>query len=72
MTEIEISKGQYHLNSAMERWCEESLGPRAYSKDNLRDDGDLKNLWCKESMFGNTTFSFIRDTDATMFSLRWV
>ena len=71
MTEIEFGKRHYHLIGAMETWCKEYFGPRAYSKDNIRDDGELKNLWFTDGMFGNTTFTFKREQDAVLFSLKW-
>lgn len=71
MNEITFGKSRYHLNGAMEAWCEEYFGPRAYSMDNLRDNGELKNLWYVQGMFGNTTFTFKHDRDATAFALRW-
>ena len=36
------------------------------------DDWDQGRKWAVSSQFGNTTFYFDDDRDATMFSLRWV
>jgi hypothetical protein len=71
ITEVTFTKAQYHLNGAMELWCHHNLGPggRVYS-----DPGDWEEnrKWAMTGMFGNTTFYFKNETDATIFALKWV
>ena len=71
MNQITFGKDQYHLNGKMQQWCKNTLGPPAYSVDNIRDDGDRKNLWTYKGIFGNTTYFFKNEKDYTMFILRW-
>ena len=71
MNQITFNNTRYHLNGKMQQWCENQLGPVAYSVDNIRDDGDRKNLWTYKSIFGNTTYFFKNEKDYTMFLLRW-
>ena len=71
MNQVTFDKDQYHLNGKMQQWCENHLGPPAYSIDNIRDDGVLKNLWHYKSTFGRTTYSFKNEKDYTWFVLVW-
>lgn len=64
MSAITFGKDQYHQNREMEQWCREHIGKGGwlYSED---------SLWKIESMFGNTTFTFKHEQDATLFVLKW-
>lgn len=64
MNEITFGKNRYHLNGTMEAWCEEHIGSGGWTNSDAA-------LWKIESMFGNTTFTFKHDRDATAFALRW-
>jgi hypothetical protein len=71
MTQIEVSKRQYHLNDAMINWCRNNIsgfGGWVYSDP---DDWHEGRTWAVSSMFGNTTFYFVDDKDATVFVLKW-
>jgi hypothetical protein len=52
----------------MEEWCRDHLGQGgwSYKLSDFNNDN-----WCIQSMFGNTTFTFRREADATMFRLVW-
>jgi hypothetical protein len=72
VNEITLGKDRYHLNSQMQAWCSEHIGPgewllgRPQCWDHM---GDL--MWSHHSMFGQTTYSFRQARDLTMFALRW-
>jgi hypothetical protein len=70
MIEIEFGKDRYHTIRTMERWCVDNIGVGGwvYSDPN---DWDQGRKWAISSQFGNTTFYFADDQDATMFTLRW-
>lgn len=64
MNTIEFGREKYHLQDEMYGWCLKNIG----------DGGWLKNdesIWQMESIFGNTTFTFKRPEDLTLFLLRW-
>lgn len=64
MTVVGFNKRMYHLNGAMESWCKEHVGPGGWL--NAPED-----LWTISSVFGNTTFTFKYERDATLFALKW-
>jgi len=71
MIQIEFGKDRYHTNDVMINWCRKNIdgfGGWVYA-----DPGDWHEgrKWAVSSMFGNTTFYFNDDKDATMFTLRW-
>jgi hypothetical protein len=69
MTEIKIGKQQYHLNREMSAWCYDHIGHGGHV---YADPGDWdKRTWAVWSMFGETTFTFKHDRDATAFALVW-
>jgi hypothetical protein len=70
MIEIEFGKDRYHTNDAMIDWCRKNLGVGGWVFSNP-DDWDQGRKWAVSSQFGNTTFYFDDDRDATLFSLRW-
>lgn len=63
---IRFGKDKYHLHVNMEEWCAVHLGAGGWAYTLLDND-----VWCIQSMFGNTTFTFRNDADATMFRLVW-
>jgi hypothetical protein len=66
MTEIYISKRQYHQLYQMRKWCNENIGERDFGGPR-----SVGGLWSVVTMFGDSTFSFVNDQDATAFALRW-
>jgi hypothetical protein len=64
MTEIKISKRYYAELTSMMDWCRENIGPGGYIQDHTP-------LWDIRTAFGNSTFSFVNERDATLFALRW-
>lgn len=65
---VRFGKDKYHLQGQMEEWCRQHLGNGGWAYK-LSDVPD--NFWCIQSMFGNTTFTFRNEQDATMFRLVW-
>lgn len=67
MIEVKIDRDYYHLQAEMERWCTANIGSGMW--------GDLKKMpdcvWSISSMFGQTTFTFKENKQASMFLLRW-
>jgi hypothetical protein len=63
-----IYKDQYHLLNEMQNWCRDNLGVGGYIV--CPDPG--RDTWHIETVFGNSRFCFLRDQDATLFSLRWL
>ena len=70
MIEIEFGKERYHTNDDMVVWCRENIGSGGWVFANP-DDWEEGRKWAISSQFGNTTFYFNDDKDATMFTLRW-
>ena len=71
MIEIEFGKDRYHTNDAMVDWCRKNIdgfGGWVYANPGDWDEG---RKWAISSQFGNTTFYFNDDRDATVFTLRW-
>ena len=64
MNQIKFNNKYYHLNSDMQKWCEENVGQGSWSCRT----GDMWNIY---SMFGTTTYTFINEEDLNRFKLRW-
>lgn len=54
--------------SAIESWCQTHIGPRAEFSDQLNED----RPWGCREQFGFVRFQFARESDATMFKLKWM
>lgn len=54
--------------SAIETWCTQHLGPEAPFSDTVGE----KYLWKHRQYLGFVRFQFARESDATMFKLRWM
>lgn len=68
-----FDKRQYHLHPEREQWCRCNIGNGCWTWDTPKTwDGMGDKVWTIHSMFGNTTFSFKHEQDATAFALRWV
>lgn len=65
MIEIEISKRRYHEVNDMVRWCTEQFGQGGW----LAKPYDR---WTLEQAFGESSFKFKDEKDATLFTLKWV
>lgn len=68
MTEIKLGREYYHRLRDMEQWCLDNIGNGGYGT--VKGTNDL--VWAYMTMFGNTTVYFRRDTDATLFALKWL
>ena len=62
---IQLGRDRYHLHADMIRWCDQYIGLGEISTDRA------KAVWDIEIVFGNSTYSFKRETDAAAFALRW-
>jgi hypothetical protein len=69
ITTVEFGKRYYHLNDDMKSWCVDNVGPGGWTSVTPAD-WDVRN-WAMFTMFGNTTFYFKNEHDATVFALRW-
>ena len=67
MTEITFGKQRYHQNSEICKWLYENVGEGGWHRGSVEED----KLWAWTVAFGNTTFYFKNDKDATMFILKW-
>ena len=65
MIRIEFGKDQWHQINNMVQWCRDNLGDSGW----LYGNPDV--MWCVESAFGNTMFTFRQEQDAILFSLKW-
>lgn len=64
MINIEFDKSRYHLLEEMQVWCRENIGAGGYIyRDHFK--------WTIETAFGNSTFKFKNEKDATLFALKW-
>jgi len=69
---ITFNNTRFHLNSAMEEWCRENIGPGTWVGGRLKTWDDMEpNTWVIESVFGNTTFTFKDPEQLTLFLLVW-
>ena len=72
MNFITFDNTRYHLNSAMQEWCREKIGPGKWVGGQLKSwDGMEPNTWVIESKFGSTTFTFKDPEQLTLFLLVW-
>jgi hypothetical protein len=71
MIQIEFGKDRYHTNDVMINWCRNNISGFGGWVFADPDDWDQGRKWAVSSQFGNTTFYFDDDRDATLFSLRW-
>jgi hypothetical protein len=70
VTELKLGREYYHRIRDMEQWCLENIGNGDWaSRSDFREDSTL--LWSINQIFGITWLRFRRDSDATMFALRW-
>ena len=69
---ITFGKDRFHLNTKMEKWCRDNLGPGGWTYDKPKTwEGMGDKSWSIHSMFGHTTFAFKDPKHLTMFILRW-
>jgi len=72
MNFITFNNTRFHLNSAMQEWCRENIGPGTWVGGRLKTWDDMEpNTWVIESVFGNTTFTFKDPEHLTLFLLVW-
>lgn len=64
---ISLGRDRYHQQEEMIAWCEEHIGIGAWWSG--RPTG---MDWSIECVFGRTTFWFKHDSDAVLFSLKWL
>jgi len=70
MTEIKLGREYYHHIRDIERWCRDNVGAGDWAtRSEFREDRDIQ--WSINQIFGNTFLRFRRDSDATLFTLRW-
>lgn len=65
---ITFNKTQYHLNGAMEDWCNINVGKGGWLPGFIGHEDDV---WSINSAFGNTAFRFKNEKDYAWFVLRW-
>jgi hypothetical protein len=69
---VTFGQERYHLNSEMEKWCQNNIGEGGWTDDIPKIWKDVKGkVWVIYSMFGNTTFAFKESKHLSMFLLRW-
>lgn len=68
MRSVKFGKDHYHLNEDMYEWLLHNIGQGGWYKQAI----DAEHRWAWESHFGNTTYYFKNDKDASMFVLRWL
>jgi hypothetical protein len=71
MNHITFGKDQYHLQNAIQDWCEEQFGPGRYIYQSYPKDWTGLPNWTVHVMFGRTTFAFKDDKHYNWFVLRW-
>lgn len=66
---VSLGRDRYHLQDDMVAWCRENVGLGSWwnSLPALPAEQD----WSIQCIFGRTTFWFKRESDATLFALRW-
>jgi len=73
MNPITFGKERYHENEAMRDWCHTYIGKGGWKTNALFDAKQgIFWAWHCDSMFGNTTFYFSKNCDASLFALRWM
>ena len=66
---ISFGRDRYHLQDEMVAWCRENIGVGAWW--NSLPALPVGQDWSIQYIFGRTTFWFKRESDATLFALRW-
>jgi hypothetical protein len=69
MTTLQLDRSYYPIQSEMARWCYDNIGMGGWRLPDRERWGDK---WGIESIFGQTTFHFLDEKDATLFALRWI
>ncbi len=67
---VTFGNSSYHLQREMILWCEERFGRGTWVSHTPETWTGLPN-WTVHTIFGNTTFSFRDNRDATIFALKW-
>jgi hypothetical protein len=71
MRELKLGREYYHRLRDMEQWLDANIGSGDWAAlSDFLDDNNLR--WSINQMFGYTYVRFRRDSDATMFTLRWL
>lgn len=71
MIELKLGREYYHRIREIEQWCDANIGQGDWaSQSDFWEDSTL--LWSINQMFGTTWLRFRRDTDATLFTLKWM
>lgn len=67
---VSLGRDRYHLQDEMVAWCRENVGLGSWwnSLPALPAGQD----WSIQCIFGRTTFWFKQDSDAVLFSLKWL
>jgi hypothetical protein len=63
---VKLGREYYHLYRDLTIWCEKKFGTGDWGEPSA------DNLWGNEIIFGTTYFYFRNESDAIIFSLRWL
>lgn len=63
---VKLGKDYYHLYKDMTNWCEKKFGIGDWGEPSIH------NTWGNEILYGTTFFYFRKESDAIIFSLRWL
>lgn len=66
---VTFGRDLYHLQDEMIAWCREQIGVGTWW---VLPQPPANMDWCVECTFGRTTFWFKRESDAVLFSLKWL
>lgn len=61
---IQLGREHYHRHSEMVEWCCHNIGAGGHTSD-------PNPAWDLAIFFGNSTYYFAREQDATAFALKW-
>lgn len=71
MTELRLGREYYHQLKDIERWCRDNVGEGDWAtRLEFREDRNIQ--WSINVTFGYTCLRFRRDSDATLFTLKWM
>jgi hypothetical protein len=71
MTELKLGREYYHRIREMEQWLDFNLGSGDWAvRSDFLEDSNLR--WSINQAFGTTFIRFRRDSDATLFTLKWL
>lgn len=71
MKELRLGREYYHRLRDIERWCRDNVGDGDWApRSEFRGDRNLQ--WSINQTFGHTYVRFRRDSDATLFTLKWL